>query len=143
MSITLVLIKCEFKTGTNSYIPGLLFNMPWQYEIMTWQKVVGVKALDNAGGHLSAKVGDNIIFFTKDEAGLQAMNAVCSHAKCILGEYDAAKKEVKCPCHHAVFNLENGNMIVPPSVAPNSPMDKLGLKKFNVRENQGFIEVEI
>lgn len=110
---------------------------------MTWQKVVGVKAIENAGGHLSAKVGDNIIFFTKNKEGLQAMNAVCSHAKCILGEYDEEKNQVKCPCHHAVFDLGNGNMIKPPSVAPNSPMEKLGLKKFNVRENQGFIEVEI
>ncbi len=110
---------------------------------MAWQKVVGLKALENGGNHITAKVGENVILFVKTEKGLEAMDGVCSHAKCILGEYDSSKNEVKCPCHNAVFNLENGHMVNPPFVAPNSPMDKLGLRKFNVRENNGFIEVEV
>ncbi|MHB1439177.1 MAG: Rieske 2Fe-2S domain-containing protein [Cuniculiplasma sp.] len=110
---------------------------------MVWNKVVGVKALDNAGGSISVKVGQDIIFITKKEQQFFGINAICSHAKCVLGKPDLEKEQVKCPCHNAVFDLKTGKMLEPPFVSKNAPMDKLGLNLFNVRENEGFIEVEI
>jgi hypothetical protein len=34
-------------------------------------------------------------------------------------------------------------MLEPPFVAPNAPMDKLSLKLYNVRDNEGFLEVDV
>lgn len=71
------------------------------------------------------------------------MDAVCSHARCILGELDKNALTVKCPCHHAVFDLNTGKMLEPPYVAPDAPKEKLGLKLIPVRENNGWIEVDV
>ena len=71
------------------------------------------------------------------------MDAVCSHAKCILGQYDSDNMTVKCYCHDAKFDLSSGKMLEPPFVAPNAPKDKLSLRLFNVRDNEGFLEVDI
>ncbi|MGP6220082.1 Rieske 2Fe-2S domain-containing protein [Caldiplasma sukawensis] len=109
---------------------------------MTWHKIVGIKAVENAGGHVSVKVGDNVIFIVKDKDGLHAIDGVCTHARCILGEYNEDSKEVKCPCHSAVFDLKTGKMLKPPTVAPNTPLEKNVLKHYGIRESNGFVELE-
>ncbi len=110
---------------------------------MAWKKIVSVKALDKAGGHFAVKVGDETIFVARAKDGYHAMDAVCSHAKCILGQYDADNMTVKCYCHDAKFDLSSGKMLEPPFVAPNAPKDKLSLRLFNVRDNEGFLEVDV
>ncbi|PYB69114.1 MULTISPECIES: sulredoxin [unclassified Thermoplasma] len=110
---------------------------------MVWKKTVSVKALDNAGGHMAVNVDGNIVFIARGKDGLHGLNAVCTHAKCILGIFEEDTMTVKCPCHNARFDLNSGKMIEPPFVAPNAPMDKLGLKVYNVRENGGFLEVDV
>jgi nitrite reductase/ring-hydroxylating ferredoxin subunit len=109
---------------------------------MVWHKTVGAKALEKAGG-VSIKVGDEIVFATRVNGKLYAMNGVCSHAKCILGHVEKDELKVKCPCHDAEFELETGKMVAPPFVAPNAPMDKLGLKTYPIREENGFIEIDL
>lgn len=109
---------------------------------MTWKKTISLKALEGAG-NASVKVGDNVIFMATSNGNLYAMDAVCSHAKCILGDFDSGNMTVKCPCHHAVFDLSNGKMTEPPFVAKNAPMDKLGLKTYDIRETGEFIEVDV
>lgn len=109
---------------------------------MAWKKTISAKALEKAG-HTSVKVGDEVIFISNIDSKLYAMNGVCSHAKCILGQLDKNSLKVKCGCHDAVFELETGKMIEPPYVAPSAPMDKLGLKTYPVREEGGFIEVDL
>ena len=110
---------------------------------MAWKRIVSVKALDNAGGHFSVSVGGNTIFVAKGKDGYHAMDAVCSHAKCILGVYNADDHTVRCPCHNAKFDLSTGHMLEPPFVAPNAPKDKLGLRLFKIRDNEGFLEVDV
>ncbi|MEM0158239.1 MAG: Rieske (2Fe-2S) protein [Thermoplasmataceae archaeon] len=110
---------------------------------MAWKRLVSVKALEHAGGHFSISTGSGVVFIAKTDGGYHAMDAVCSHAKCILGIYNSGNQTVKCFCHDAVFDIKSGKMISPPSVAPNAPMDKLGLRLYNVRENEGFLEIEM
>ncbi len=50
---------------------------------------------------------------------------------------------MQCFCHKAVFDVKTGRMLEPPFVAPNAMMDKMGKKTFAVRENEGFIEVDL
>jgi len=52
---------------------------------MVWKKTVSVKALEHAGGHIAVNVDGNVIFIARGKDGLHGLNAVCSHARCILG----------------------------------------------------------
>ncbi len=109
---------------------------------MTWHKTISAKALKGAGGS-SVKVGDEVVYIASVNDKLYAINGVCSHAKCILGIIEPEKLKVKCLCHHAEFNLTDGKMVTPPYVAPDILMDKLPLKVYSVKEENGFIEVDV
>ncbi len=109
---------------------------------MVWQRSISIKALEKAKS-TSVKIGDTIVFITKIEGRLYAMNGVCTHAKCILGHLNADALKVKCYCHDAQFDLTSGRMTDPPYVAPNAPMEKLGLSTYEIRDNNGFVEVNL
>ncbi len=109
---------------------------------MVWKKTISAKALEKAG-NASVKVGEHVVFISNVGGTLYAMNGVCSHFRCILGELNSEDLKVKCGCHGAVFELETGNMVKPPFVAPDMKMEKMGLDTFPVREENGFIEVEL
>lgn len=109
---------------------------------MVWHKTIGAKALDKAGG-ASVKVGSEIVYISKVNGKLYAINGVCSHAKCILGDLEPEELKVRCFCHDAKFELDTGKMVAPPFVAPSAPMEKLGLSTYPIREENGFIEVDL
>lgn len=109
---------------------------------MVWHKTISAKALEKAG-HASVKVGDSVVLISNVSGKFYAMNGVCSHAKCILGDLDRENLKVRCYCHDAVFDLQDGKMVEPPFVAPNAPLDKLGLNTYPIREENGFIEVDL
>ncbi|AWR98572.1 sulredoxin [Metallosphaera hakonensis] len=109
---------------------------------MTWKRTISSKALEKAV-HASVKVDDKVIFIANVNGILYGMDAVCSHARCIIGELNPNELTVKCPCHHAVFDLKSGAMLEPPYVAKDAPKDKLGLRTYQVRDNNGWIEVDV
>lgn len=109
---------------------------------MAWKKTISMKALQGAGS-TSVKMGENVIFIVHSDGDLYAIDGVCSHARCILGTFNKDEKSVKCWCHEAVFDINSGKMTEPPTVAKNAPMEKLGLKTYNIRESGGFVEVEV
>ncbi len=109
---------------------------------MVWHKTISLKALEKAGG-ASVKIGEEVVFLSKVNGKLYALNGVCSHAKCILGHLEPSELKVRCACHDAKFDLDTGKMVAPPFVAPNAPMDKLGLKTYQIKEENGFIEVDL
>jgi nitrite reductase/ring-hydroxylating ferredoxin subunit len=109
---------------------------------MSWHKTISAKALEKAKG-ASVKIGDEVVFIAKIGGSVYAVDGVCSHAKCILGSLEDQSGIVRCFCHDAEFDLRNGKMTKPPFVAPNAPMDKLGLRTFHAREENGFIEVDL
>lgn len=107
-----------------------------------WRRTISAAALEKAG-YAAIKVEDKVVFVAKVGDRLYGIDAVCSHARCILGHLDAERLTVRCPCHHAVFDLRTGAMLEPPYVAPNAPKDRLGLKVYQVRDNGGWIEVDV
>ncbi len=109
---------------------------------MVWRPTISFAALKRAG-HAAVRVKDRVVFIAVIDEKLYAMDAVCSHSRCILGLLDREKLRVKCPCHDAVFDLETGEMIEPPYVSPDVDRDKMRLQTFNVRVNKGFVEVDV
>ncbi|MEK6528403.1 MAG: ubiquinol-cytochrome c reductase iron-sulfur subunit [Nitrospirota bacterium] len=55
--------------------------------------------------------------------GYIALSQVCTHLGCLV-EYDKEKKQLVCPCHAGVFNLE-GHVVSGP---PPKPLPTLPLK---------------
>ena len=109
---------------------------------MSWRPTIYLEALMKAGG-VAVRVRDKVIFIAYVNGQLYAMDAVCSHARCILGFLDREKLTVKCPCHHAVFDLRTGEMLEPPYVAPDFPKEKGRLQVYEVRVNRGIVEVRV
>ncbi|SMD31386.1 sulredoxin [Picrophilus oshimae] len=110
---------------------------------MAWKKILGAKALENAGNSLSVRIdNDTVVFIARVDGKLYAMNGICTHLRCILGKVTDDKKHVRCPCHLAEFELETGKMVKPPYIAPDSPMEKLGLKTYNIKEEDGFLQID-
>jgi Ferredoxin subunits of nitrite reductase and ring-hydroxylating dioxygenases len=109
---------------------------------MVWKRTISSKALERAM-YASVKVEDKVILIAKVGDKFYGIDAVCSHAKCILGILDQDSLAVKCKCHDAVFDLRTGNMLEPPYVAKDAPKEKLGLKTYQVRDNNGWIEVDV
>ncbi|MCL4453798.1 sulredoxin [Ferroplasma sp.] len=112
-------------------------------DVMSWRKILGMKALENSGNHVSINLGNGeVVFITKQNGKLFGINGICSHLKCILGNVAEDGKHVVCPCHNASFELDTGKMVKPPFIAPELPMEKYTLKTYNLREQAGFIEIE-
>ncbi len=110
---------------------------------MTWRKILGIKALENSGNHVSFNLDKGkVVFITKQNRKLYGINAICSHLKCVLGNVVDDGKRVRCPCHNAEFELETGKMVEPPFIAPQIPMGKYTLETYNLREEGNFIEIE-
>lgn len=109
---------------------------------MVWKRTISAKALEKAK-YAAVKVEDKVVFIANINGSLYAMDAVCSHARCILGILNEQDLTVKCPCHHAVYDLKTGQMLEPPYVAPDAPKDKLGLRTYQIRDNNGWIEVDV
>jgi len=113
------------------------------YKTMSWRKILGIKALENSGNHVSINLGDGkVVFITKQNGKLYGINGICSHLKCILGNVSEDGKHVVCPCHNAKFELDSGKMVEPPFIAPQTPMEKYTLETYNLREEGNFIEIE-
>ena len=47
-----------------------------------------------------------------------AINDVCTHAQCSLGEGSLIEQEVECPCHGSRFDVKSGAVRFLPATVP-------------------------
>ena len=70
------------------------------------------------GMPLVGHVGDQAVMIVRSQGTLHAVGATCSHYGGPLAEGVIAGNAVRCPWHHAAFQLETGEVIRPPALAP-------------------------
>ena len=99
----------------------------------TW-RAVGASADLPEGGALAFDLGSVNGFVHRNDAKLEAVSGVCTHQGCKLW-LDAPESRLRCPCHSTSFSLEGA------TVTHQLPMPPPPLPKFQVRENNGVIEV--
>jgi len=99
----------------------------------TWH-AVGASADLPKGGALSFDLGSVNGFVHRADAQLEAVSGVCTHQGCKLW-LDAPDARLRCPCHSTSFSLDGETLTHQLPIAP-AP-----LPKFEVRENNGQIEV--
>lgn len=85
------------------------------------------------GFNFTANDGTNAILFkTKDEK-VYALSRICTHQGCSVN-FDLAQNKLICPCHGAMYDALEGNVI-------SGPTEK-SLKKINVKiDGDNIMEV--
>jgi len=70
------------------------------------------------GGVLSGHVGDAAVLLSRIDGKVHAIGATCSHYGGPLGEGLVTGATVRCPWHHACFDLRTGEAVHAPAFAP-------------------------
>jgi len=80
----------------------------------------GVTLPEVAGAMLAGHVGDDEVLLVRSGAGIFAIDAHCSHYHGPLGDGLAVGESVRCPWHHACFDLRTGEATRAPALTPLS-----------------------
>jgi nitrite reductase/ring-hydroxylating ferredoxin subunit len=76
--------------------------------------------------------GEEYLVVRPDERRFVALSATCPHSNVCLVEWDPKRRQVICPCHRGVFDLQ-GNVISGPPPAP------LRRREVDVRDGQIYV----
>ena len=70
------------------------------------------------GGTLSGRVGDEPVLLSRMDGGMFAVSGTCTHYGGHLGDGLVTGRTVRCPLHHACFDLRTGEARRAPAFAP-------------------------
>src|SRR6201989_2532850 len=79
---------------------------------------LGVAADDFTGETLLGHVGDQDVLLVRSEGEIFAIDAHCSHYHGPLAEGLVVGHSVRCPWHHACFDLRTGEATRAPALRP-------------------------
>jgi nitrite reductase/ring-hydroxylating ferredoxin subunit len=78
----------------------------------------GIALTELSGQMLVGHVGDNEILVVMSGSDIFAVDAHCSHYHGPLADGIVAGESVRCPWHHACFDLRTGEAIRAPALSP-------------------------
>jgi NADPH-dependent 2,4-dienoyl-CoA reductase/sulfur reductase-like enzyme/nitrite reductase/ring-hydroxylating ferredoxin subunit len=79
----------------------------------------GIAAGDLAeGAMLSGHIGDDEVLLLRQRGRVFALSAHCTHYHGPLADGLLVEETIRCPWHHAHFNLQTGEAIAAPALAP-------------------------
>jgi len=84
---------------------------------MPWTKVAKTSDIPNAQIR-TFKAGEKKIAVARLEDGFFAVDDICTHAQCSLGEGAMIDHEVECPCHGSRFDVRSGSVRFLPATVP-------------------------
>jgi NADPH-dependent 2,4-dienoyl-CoA reductase/sulfur reductase-like enzyme/nitrite reductase/ring-hydroxylating ferredoxin subunit len=80
----------------------------------------GVALADFKGDMLLGHVGDDDVLMVRSNTTIFAIDAWCSHYHGPLAEGLVVEDHIRCPWHHACFDLHTGEASCPPALSPLS-----------------------
>ncbi len=119
----------------------LQFEKKFQEEAVTEQPstgngpdlTLGVASTDFTGDMLLGHVGDQDVLLVRSGSEIFAVDALCTHYHGALADGLVVGDTVRCPLHHACFDLRSGEALRAPATAP--------LSVWRVEERDGQIFV--
>ena len=78
----------------------------------------GITIADLKDGKLVGHVGDEEVLLVKIDADIFAVNAHCTHYHGPLVDGLVTGHAVRCPWHHACFDLRTGEAVRAPAFSP-------------------------
>jgi cytochrome b6-f complex iron-sulfur subunit len=91
------------------FFPKVLYEPPSQFK-------AGFPGDYQAGTVSDRWLKEHQVFMVREEQGLYALSAVCTHLGC-LTHYWASEELFKCPCHGSNFSLQ-GDVVAGPAPVP-------------------------
>ncbi|HEX2059872.1 MAG TPA: FAD-dependent oxidoreductase [Thermoanaerobaculia bacterium] len=70
------------------------------------------------GGMISGRIGDDDILFVRERDEVHAIGASCSHYHAPLADGAVINGTIRCPWHHACFDLRTGSAVGAPAMRP-------------------------
>ncbi|WP_297217949.1 Rieske (2Fe-2S) protein [Thermoplasma sp.] len=113
---------------------------------MAYKRVsISTKIFENTNA-IVAWVSGRPVLLSRFEGKYYAMDAVCGHMGCaILDKVEG--KEAVCPAHKARYDITTGKKTAEAMIRPDVKCEYDGsgetLKIYPVRENEGFLEVDV
>lgn len=93
----------------------------------------GVSLSDFKEGKLAGHVAGEEVLLVRGEGGVFAVGAHCSHYHAPLVDGLVVGNSIRCPWHHACFDLQSGEAVRAPAISP--------LSSWKVEERDGLIFV--
>ena len=93
----------------------------------------GIAYADLAGGRLLGHVGDEAVLLVQSGGEIFAIDALCTHYHGPLAEGLVVGDTIRCPLHHACFDLRSGEAIHAPATA--------SLASWRVEQEDGLVFV--
>ncbi len=86
------------------------------------------------------------VLIAKYNGKYYGLDAVCAHMGCAI--LDTVKNgHAVCPAHGAEYDITSGEKVKDAFVRPEAPCEydesRIPLKTYNVREKEGFLEIEL
>jgi len=101
---------------------------------MPWVKVA--KTSEIYDGEIKPfNVGDGKVSIARVGEEFFAIDDVCTHAECSLGEGVLLDYEVECPCHGSRFDVTDGSVRIFPATVP--------IKTYNLKVDKDDILIEV
>ncbi len=79
---------------------------------------LGIGVADLVDGKIVGHVGEDQVLVVKTDTDVFAIDAQCSHYHGPLGEGIVVGTSVRCPWHHACFDLRSGEAVRAPALSP-------------------------
>lgn len=113
---------------------------------MTYYRVgISTKLFEKTNSVIAWVAGKPVLLATYRER-YYAMDPVCSHMGCALIDH-VEENEAVCPAHSARFDITSGKLLVSPRIKPEIKCEYTDsnnpLKTYDVRENNGFLEIDL
>jgi cytochrome b6-f complex iron-sulfur subunit len=80
--------------------------------------------------------GEDYLIIRAGEERFYALTATCTHSEVCLVEWDPRRRQVVCPCHRGIFDV-NGNVVSGPPPRP------LSRREVVVREDGVYVKREV
>ncbi len=113
---------------------------------MVFKKIsISIKIFEKTNSVVTWISGRPIIL-AKYDNNYYAMDAVCAHMGCAILDKVNGKNAI-CPAHGAQYDITNGRKVVDAIIKPEAPCEydksEIPLKTYPIRENQGFLEIDL